>query len=401
MKRIVFAVALALVCVHAQATAAAGPDAALLQQVPHVPQAPPADGPAAPAPVAPVPAEPAPPPPDPAADAAPAAPPVSEPPAAPPSAQPAAAAVAAADEQADEGMCKAQRSAMDAITTRYAPQFEQLSSDGTAISEDGEKCNGLDLKCEKNDVDWKFDRPTVHMKQQEWSFDIVQVNRKRVEWSYDIVEFRSKIIETGSYPECKKISKPPFIRCTKHVTTASIPEVHTTTKKISFDVPELTWDRTSIKLHVPEVSMTREEWKFNWFVCHVTGLRINAECDDLDERGDALKKKGEQLQASQRNEAVGASLALTSCFRKDLVAKRAAFEAKANEHASAIEKQIDAIRAAGGNPEKLVDGSGATTNLVQSMVEFQQQRIRALEEMDKAIAELDKADAATTQGLLN
>jgi hypothetical protein len=289
-------------------------------------------------------------------------------------------ALSSAEEQPTQCVQEADR--LSGIQARYAKDIQSLNDEGKKIEDDGKGCNHLDLECHSKPVEWKFDRPTVNMKEQDWSFKIAKIYRHRVNFSTDIITFTSEHKTIGSYPKCR------HLKCSKADIVVSIPVTHRETKHFSFDLPKVEWGTTHLKLHVPEFRTVREDWKFDWFSCKVVGAGINSECKTLDSRGSELEQKAKAIEAQQQSEAGTAVAELTECYRQDVLTKRQQFLTETDAAIKSLSEQIQQVRTAGGDPKSLKDADGNAVDLEAQLESLRETQASTLKEMDEAIVQL-------------
>lgn len=273
---------------------------------------------------------------------------------------------------------------IDAVVARYQPEIDRLEAEGKQMEDDVEKPStagaiiGVDFKVDWKDTTLAFDLPKVTMKRQDFSFDTpsVRMKQKKVVFHTPSIRMVTKVV--GKYPCFKKLKWHSCKIKTK------VPETFMERQEISTDIPELFMERQEIGFDIPEFRMERVEWKLK--LPRFTVINVSAEVQQMEDRGDAMKARGETLAAAMKAEIDSLLIGGGAAGSQAYFEQRALIAKPFDEAIAAISRSIDEMVAKRIDPIK-VPAEGGDINLRKMLAEVMAQRDAAIAQFDAQIEE--------------
>lgn len=277
---------------------------------------------------------------------------------------------------------------IDEVVARYKPLFEGLQAEGEQMEKDFEEPSKVgavitvdfDVKWEKTDV--VFDIPSVRMKRHDISFDLPEVKMNTKDMSFDTPSVRMVNKKVGEYPcfkswkwySCDIIAKVPEFFMERQEIKMDIPEVSMKRHDISFDLPEFFMERINWSLHLPQFKIRN----------------IKAETEAMEEKGENLTAKGENLGKAMRSEIDAVMAGGFGEGAQAVISQRDAIATPFNNAIGIITKTIDELVAKKVDPVKVPANDG-NINLRKSLEDVVAQRDAALANFDATTAPSDGA----------
>lgn len=263
-----------------------------------------------------------------------------------------------------------------AIEARYAPRIEELKREGEQLECDVERPSDVGAVIKVDfDVEWKdqeviFDVPSVTFKEQKIALDLPEVTSRLEHIAFHVPDVRMVNREIGRRPVIRwpKIDWEPII--------ISVPEPYMRRVDIKFDVPQVAMKRRDMSLKIPEFGTSQVRWSFK--IPHFTVRNVEAEMKKIEERGEALRTKGEKLAADMKAEIereVGEFNKLLGSAGDGAKQEIAApFDTAANS----LQTAINDLQAKGIDPIKVPTEKG-DLNLRKMLSELTESRAKALQ----------------------
>lgn len=242
------------------------------------------------------------------------------------------------------------------IVSLYQPEFDRLRAEGEQMERDFKEPSkagavltvDIDVSWEKADL--VFDIPSVRMKLHDISFDFPSVRMNRKDMSFDTPSVRMVNKKVGEYP-CFKSWK--WYSCD---IITKVPEFFMERQDISMDIPEVSMELREIKFELPEFFMQRVQWSLH--LPQINIINVKAETRAMQERGEALRIRGDKLGASMKAEIDSLLMGGLSEGAQVLVANRDAIAKPFNDAATVITKTIDKLVAKKVDPIKVPASEG-------------------------------------------
>lgn len=280
---------------------------------------------------------------------------------------------------------------IDEIVSRYKPEFDQLQADGKQMEKDFQEPSKVDAVINIDfDISWEktdivLDIPSVKMKTCDISFDLPSVKMNRKDMSFDTPSVRMVNKKVGEYP-CFKGWK--WYSCD---IITKVPEFFMERQDISMDIPEVIKERHEIKFDLPEFFMNRVYWSLHLPQFKV--VNVKAETQAMQDKGDALKARGEKLGTAMKAEIDALLVGGLSEGAQDVATNRDLVAKPFNDAANLISKTIDELVAKKIDPVK-IPASDGNINLRQSLVDLVTQRDAELAKFDASTAASEGAFSA-------
>lgn len=275
--------------------------------------------------------------------------------------------------------------AIDAITQKYKPRFDEIAKKGGEIEGDYKTPSdvgvvvGVDITVDWKDIAIVFDLPSVELNDKRIAFDLPEINKSRQKIAFDVPSTRTVLKKVGQYPEMhgwKVVWKDILIE---------IPEFYMKRVDIVYDLPSVTMKRKEIVLGIPQFSMQRQEWIIR--LPQFTVVKISAQTEEIKKKGEALQSEAKELEKLMTQEIQAEAAKLTG----SLVA--AAFSSK-NDAGNAyngalgtIKTAIEDLQAQGCDPIKVPTENG-DVNLRKVYDTIEADRSRAIAEIDQGISSI-------------
>ncbi len=293
-------------------------------------------------------------------------------------------------------VCEAENTALSSISSKYKPQFDQISNDGEKIGDEAKKKEALSVEMDVKfkEHHWVFDLPSVVLKEQDIILTLPQVTMKTNEMSFDVPVTKMVTMKTGQYPEfyCDKGFIP---KCTVKWTNtyADLPEVTMETKKFSMDIPEIKMDETKIVMGIPEFFMERQDWyvqvpEFTLRKIEVAGVPIY---NDYKEQGVKLEERAGDVKSSMKTELVSKTNSLFTCLRTDLAQKREAAMSQVQSALSGMQQSVENLKSNGIDPAAVsITVAGESKSLPLALVDMEAKIAAVAKQFADAAAQLDQ-----------
>jgi len=205
------------------------------------------------------------------------------------------------------------------------------------------------------DYEWIFHVPVASIERRRIMVTTLDVSTHSRRWSYEVPALRSKRIKLWDAPEfsCKypDIILPNECRTVWHAVYADLPVLVSERAHVDVDVPRLAMTESSIVLEIPRWTWTEKRFRFSLpaFAPPETVARLRISLND------------------QRTEVTAAT--------EDTIAS--------------INREIEAVRANGEDPARLMSSDGSTLDLLeerQSLLDQQAQELERLADIDAELA---------------
>ncbi|WP_295814367.1 hypothetical protein [uncultured Deinococcus sp.] len=192
----------------------------------------------------------------------------------------------------------AMQAEFDTIVQRYQPEIQALEQEGQQLASDGKQAFKFDLQVGWGEQTVAFDVPQVTMHTQTFSLDLPQVTVHDQTFTFSTPSVRMVTKKVGQYPEFHG-----FTVRWKDI-LIDVPEVFMEEQRVVVGIPEIRMDTTSFALDVPEVQMERVEWRLRVPEVRLGDISILVpiDKDDLTTKADALKERGQALQARMQQD---------------------------------------------------------------------------------------------------
>lgn len=266
------------------------------------------------------------------------------------------------------------------VTQRYQPEIDQIEADGKKLADEAGDPNASELVIGVDfDIEWKnrslsFNVPTVTMTSKTLSLDLPKVEKNRSRIVFDIPTMEMVPYCAFKKPEfhgptvkwkCVYISKPEF-RMKKH--------------EIIYDLPTVRMERKDFVLKIPEFGSARREIiiKLPEFVAR----NVNAAFKKLDERGQALKARGDAVAARMEAEIQSLIARYFGGVSDEAVALRHDVENGFNGAIGELEASIAELSAQKVDPGK-VPAENGNVNLRKMLMDIVDQRDRTVGQIDQ------------------
>lgn len=309
---------------------------------------------------------------------------------------------------------------------------DALKSRTDGVSQDVQ--NELEDKQEewdkKGDITFKFDVtfettsiliPVVEitMREKRWVYDVPQVTMKQRDIIFGAPEVTMVLKKTGQYPEIFSedtwISLPfggktkgiPKITIRWRDIMTKVPVVRMVNKKISLHIPEFEIDQTETIIGIPEFTVSQKEIKLDLPQFKLTDVILNSggakdDAESIKKEADAFaaeaKARIERAVAEAKEEekfpVIRTASEYFGCIRDDIMGKRESiqimFQGLIDQSSAVLKSLTDA--GADGTPE--------AQEVRNSLARTSAQLEDALDQIDTAIAELNKSEEEQIQKIV-
>jgi hypothetical protein len=270
---------------------------------------------------------------------------------------------------------------IDEVIARYKPEIDRIQEDGKELGENEPGKVGVIIGADV-DVKWKnktiaFNLPTVTMRNRRISLDLPEVSRDRQRIVFDIPTVVMETWCAFKRPVWRKL------KMTMKCVYMDKPVVRMKRHEIIYDIPAVTMRRKDMVLKIPEFGSKRHEITLK--LPEFTVKNVKAELRELEEKGEALRQRGEELgreMEQEINALLGGSLSEVGSVGSKA---RQELEAQFNLGIAQIEAAIKELSAQNVDPVK-VPAEGGNINLRQAYAKLIEERDRALAAFDAAMA---------------
>lgn len=280
--------------------------------------------------------------------------------------------------------CLAETAEISSISEKYAAEQKAIDDDGHAAG-----THHVDFDVTFREREFLFDVPSITMKAKKLVLDLPQVTMKNKTFSFDFIETIMINKKVGQYPQITCDWRGCKVKWKDIIT--KVPEIRRERRQFVTSVPEVKFARTEVVTNIPQTKMDRQRW-----VANIPEFKMKSPIPSSDPTPEQKKlEERAELLAAKINLEIGEGTGrLYNCLRTDLVLKRSAIAVQFDETLVQIDAGIAATRAAGADPTML-EADGGKVNLLQQREELISLRAKALADLDKAIAEIDKEQNKT------
>ena len=249
---------------------------------------------------------------------------------------------------------------IDEVVARYKPELDRLEAEGGQLGQDAQDPGTVEAVINVDfDMTWKdqviiADLPTVTMRERALSLDLprVEMNAKRIVFHTPSVRMENRCL-----------TKIPHLHGTtvkwKCVYT-KVPVVFMQEQEIIYDLPSVTMERKDFSLKIPEFSMRPQ--RISLKIPEFTARDIKVEAKKLEEKGEDLRRRGEEIGRRMKSEVDALVASLFGPMTTEGIALRETISNEYNDALGQVNAAIGELAGRQIDPGK-VPAEGGNVNL--------------------------------------